>query len=101
LSDEQQSTRARWAALRFAIIGPLFADPPGPGELREALDALAAKSYRHPLSGEPVRFAFSTLERWYYAAQRAEHDPVGALRARRRADAGRSRRLESSLFLRC
>lgn len=96
MNDDPRSTRQRWAELRFAIIGPLLAAPPGPGELRGALAQLAAKSYRHPLTGEPVRFAFSTLERWYHAARRAR-DPLGALRPRRRSDAGRSRRLSDAL----
>ena len=32
----------RWARLRFAIIGPLLAAPPQPGELHKALERLAA-----------------------------------------------------------
>ena len=60
-------------------------------------EALAAKTYRHPLTGEPVQFGFSTLERWFYAARAADRDPVGALRGRRRIDAGRSRRLNEAL----
>jgi transposase InsO family protein len=74
--------------LRFAIIGPLLAAPPEKGELHAALSALAAKSYRHPLTGLEVRFGCSTLERWYYAAKRAS-DPVRALRNRVREDLGR------------
>ena len=89
--------RERWARLRFAIIGPLLAAPAETGELRGALEALSAKRWRHPLSGEPVQFAFATLERWYYAARRAGQDPLGALRSRRRVDAGRHRRLSERL----
>jgi putative transposase len=58
--------RDRWARLRFAIIGPLLAAPPGTGELHDALNALAAKAWRHPFTGLEVRFGCSTLERWYY-----------------------------------
>ncbi len=96
MNDDPPSVHQRWAELRFAIIGPLLAAPPAAGELHQALEQLAAQSYRHPITGEPVRFALSTLERWYYAARR-NRDPVGALRPRRRADAGRSRRLSESL----
>lgn len=71
--------RDRWARLRFSIIGPLLAAPPGPGELRAALTTLAAKTWRHPTTGLDVRFGVSTLERWYYAARRA-NDPVAVLR---------------------
>ena len=56
--------RDRWARLRFAIIGPLLAAPPLAGELHEALNALAAKAWRHPFTGLDVHFAVSTLERW-------------------------------------
>jgi transposase InsO family protein len=80
--------RDRWARLRFSIIGPLLAAPPAPRELSGALTALAAKAWRHPLSGLDVRFGVSTLERWYYTA-RAAKDPVAALKNRLRGDIGR------------
>jgi hypothetical protein len=79
--------RDRWALLRFAIIGPLLAAPPAPGELATALAALAARSWRHPLTGEPVQFGFSTLERWYYRVRAAEN-PVLPLRNRLRSNVG-------------
>lgn len=89
--------RERWARLRFSIVGPLLAAPPRPGELREALDRLSEKSWRHPITGAPVRFGSSTIERWYYTALNAKHDPVGALRPRLRQDTGKSRRLSEAL----
>lgn len=79
--------RDRWARLRFAIIGALLAAPPPPRELHGALRILAAKTWRHPVSGLDVRFGVSTLERWYYAARR-KSDPVSALRNRLRRDIG-------------
>lgn len=89
--------REQWARLRFSIVGPLLAAPPGPGELREALARLSQKSWRHPITGAPVRFGVSTLERWYYAARHAKQDPVGALRSRLRQDTGKPRRLSEAL----
>jgi len=80
--------RDRWARLRFAIIGPLLAAPPPPRALHDALRLLAAKTWRHPVSGLDVCFGVSTLERWYYAARR-KPDPVAALRNRLRHDIGR------------
>jgi putative transposase len=80
--------RDRWARLRFSIIGPLLAAPPEPGQLGGALAQLAAKTWRHPITGLDVRLGVSTLERWYYRARRAA-DPVAALRDRLRADGGR------------
>jgi len=78
----------RWAQLRFAVVGALLAAPPKKGELQQALIALAARVWQHPIRQEPVRFARSTLERWYYQARHAPLDPVRQLRRRLRADAG-------------
>jgi hypothetical protein len=85
--------RDRWARLRFSIVGPLLAAPPQPGELRSALVALSARTWRHPTTGLPVSFGVSTIERWLYAARRAALDPVAALKTRVRADAGQQRGL--------
>jgi transposase InsO family protein len=79
----------RWAHLRFSVIGHLLAAPPDKGELRAAIDVLAARTWQHPGTGEPVRFGFSTIERWYYRALRERADPVGVLRRKIRTDAGR------------
>ena len=51
--------RDRWARMRFLIIGPLMAAPPAPRQLGAALLALAAKTWRHPVSGLDVRFGAS------------------------------------------
>lgn len=87
-NEDDLPQRDRWARLRFAIIGPLLAAPPAPGELRAALGLLAAKTWRHPFTGFDIRFGVSTLERWFYAAKRAA-DPVQALRNQVRRDIGR------------
>ena len=79
--------RDAWARLRFSIIGPLLAAPPADGELQEAFRALAARIWRHPLSGIDIRFGKSTLERWYYSARRSP-DPVAVLKDRLRGDIG-------------
>ena len=89
--------RDRWARLRFAIVGPLLAAPPEAGELQAALQRLAAHYWRHPVSGEPVQFSTSTIERWYYAAYRARTDPVSALRRAVRKDAGTQPSLSAAL----
>lgn len=82
------SQRERWARLRFCIIGPLLAAPAEPGELQTALALLAAKTWRHPTSNLDVSFGLSTLERWYYAARKAD-DPVAALKDRLRGGINR------------
>ena len=87
----------RWARLRFAIIGPLLAAPPAQGELRTALEGLARRRWTHPVNGTMLQFSYATLERWYYAARKAQ-DPVAALRRQGRNDAGRVRRMTAALM---
>jgi putative transposase len=87
-SDNDLPARDRWARLRFAIIGSLLASPPAEGELQSALEALAARTWRHPFTGLDIRFGTSTIQRWYYAARRAS-DPVTVLRNQVRQDIGR------------
>src|SRR5918996_1997890 len=91
MSEPKPTTHEDWARLRFSVVGPLLAAPPAPGELATELARLAAKVWRHPVTAEPVRFAQSTIERWYYAARRERRDPVGVLRRRVRKDAGQAR----------
>lgn len=88
-SDSEPSSHVTWAHLRFSIVGPLLSAPPARGDLKAAIEALAGKTWRHPVTGEPVRFAAKTIERWYYKARHARQDPVGALRKAIRKDAGR------------
>lgn len=78
MNDANTPARVRWARLRFSILGPLLASPPEDGELSARLEALAAQSYRHPTTGEGVRFALKTIERWYYTV-RDKDDPLVAL----------------------
>ncbi len=86
--DNDLPVRDRWARLRFAIVGPLLAAPPEPGQLRELVTVLAARHWRHPITGEDVQFGRSTIERWFYAARRAAQDPVAGLRNRPRTNRG-------------
>ena len=64
-----------------------MAAPPEPQQLGSAFLALAAKTWRHPVSGLDLRFGASTIERWYYRARRAD-DPVAALKDGLRDDEG-------------
>jgi hypothetical protein len=87
-ASKHGSAHERWAHLRFAVIGHLLAAPPPRGQLRAELKQLAARTWRHPVTGEPVRFALSTIERWLLRSRRERRDPVGVLRRKVRADAG-------------
>jgi transposase InsO family protein len=82
------SPQEKMAQFKFGIVGPLLAAPPERGELAGALEELAAKTWRDPLSGEPTTFALSTIERWYYEALREQRDPVKALSPKIRKDSG-------------
>ena len=93
----QGRTADRWAHLRFSVVGPLLAAPPSPGELKAALTALADTQWLHPISGEPTRFAFSTIERWLYLAKGERADPVGVLRRKVRKDLGQPRAIGGPL----
>lgn len=86
-----------WARFRFGVIGPLLAAPPRDRELRGELDRLAAKDWKHPKSGELVRFGFSTIERWYYRALAEPRDPVGVLARKIREDHGTHPTLSNEL----
>lgn len=88
--DDNRSApvRARWARLRFSIIGSLLASPPEQGQLQERIAELAARHWEHPTTGEAIQFSFSTLERWLYLARREQDDPFGILARKTRKDAG-------------
>jgi hypothetical protein len=100
--SERKSGRATrrgelWARFRFSVIGPLLAAPPRWGELDSELRRLAQKLWRHPISGDDRRFAFSTIQRWYLRARSARTDPVGELKRKTRSDAGAHRSLSPPL----
>src|SRR6056297_493326 len=64
------STAALWARFRFSVIGPLLSAPPPRGQLRQALEQLADKVWKHPVHGRDLRLAVATIERWYYNARK-------------------------------
>ena len=98
MSDsKQERRRGAWARFRFSVVGPLLAAPPKRGELRRDLLRLSQKTWQHPLTGEPVLFSLSTIERWFYTAHHEQRDPVGALGQRIRKDAGRQHSLSDRL----
>jgi putative transposase len=87
----------RWAQFRFSVIGQLLAAPPPKGELRAEIAKLATQEWRHPITGDPVSFGFSTIERWYHKAIKERLDPVGVLRRQPRANAGQQPSMSDAL----
>lgn len=89
MSDEEAIGRGtRMARFRFSVIGELLAAPSEDrGELAARIASLAARAWKHPVTGEPRRYGFSTIESWYYDARNAT-DPLAALRDEVRSDCG-------------
>jgi putative transposase len=87
---DNESHHAHWARFRFSVIGHLLSCPPENGTLKCELEELSKKSWRHPVTGKPISFSVSTLERWLYRAKKTL-DPVTALRTKRRTDASQAR----------
>ena len=86
--DDKPPLVERWAHLRCSVVGLLLAAPPKPSVLKQAVQDLTEHDWLHPATGQPARFGFSTIERWYYIARRERLDPVGVLRRKPRADRG-------------
>ena len=101
-SKTTRSSKELWAEFRFGIIGALLSSPPERGQLRRALRELAAREWRHPITGEPTRCGFTTIERWYYRSLEERGSIVQVLRRKARLDVGRSRVLDEPIknFLR-
>ncbi|MBV8525319.1 MAG: transposase family protein [Acetobacteraceae bacterium] len=88
MTNTPAARNSLWGRFRFAVVGALLTAPPPRGELKEAIRALAAKTWTHPVTGRDVHFSAVTIERWYYTARRAPDDPVGGLRRAVRKDCG-------------
>lgn len=86
-----------WGSFRLSVVGQLLASPPPRGELKSELEALSERTWKHPLTEEPVHFTFSTIEEWYYKAKAARHCPVKALEWKLRRDVGRCRVLSAAM----
>jgi transposase InsO family protein len=88
MGDEMDtSARTRWARFRFGIIATLLSAPPADGELGAAIAQLAAKTWRHPTTGDVVHLSAKTIERWYYTA-RGQADPIVVLERKVPSHAG-------------
>lgn len=95
-NHDNTPTRVRWARLRLQILGSLLASPAGDGELSARITELASRLWRHPQTGEGLRFSFKTIERWYYAARDAS-DPIEVLARKVPSHAGRHALISDAL----
>lgn len=77
-NENNTAVRMRWARLRFSVVGPLLSSPAESGDLGSRIGELAGRIWRHPTTGEAIRFCSKSIERWYYTV-RAEQDPIRAL----------------------
>jgi len=86
----------KWSAFRLSVVGQLLHAPSERGELAQRIRALAATLWTHPTSGEPVKFGFSTIERWYQKARRTA-DVFEALKRKTPRHAGTHRSIDAAI----
>lgn len=86
--NEHYGQHLQLGAFRFGIIGQLLQTPLEKGVLLPALRQLSEKEWQHPISGQKVRYHWSTLERWYYRARSYKGAPYTQLSRKQRRGAG-------------
>jgi len=82
------------AMFRAAVVGHLVHATLARGQLCCALTELSKQTFRPPGADAGRTYAFSTLERWYYAYKKGG---LQALRPRRRSDRGHAQKLSDEL----
>ena len=98
MDEPSPKTLKNWALFRFSVVGGLLARPPEKGELQQEITRLAERIWRHPITCEPVKFSFSTVERWYYRAI-ATTEPIQAMARKQRRDTGKTTALSSAQLM--
>jgi len=98
MDEPSPKTLKNWALFRFSVVGGLLARPPEKGKLQQEIMLLAERLWRHPITNEPVKFSFSTIERWYYRAI-ATTDPIRAMARKQRRDTGKTTVLSSAQLM--
>lgn len=86
----------KWGRFRYSVVSRIDIATLQRGELAVELRALASRDWEHPITGEVVRFAVSTIEGWYYKAKKAAN-PIEALSRKVRKDAGTFRAISDRL----
>ena len=87
-TDSVDRPADRMASFCLAVVGPLLTSPPENGQLQFKLAELAEKCYKHPITGQPVTYGASTIERWFYKIRKKLEKAVEVLRRPVRKDAG-------------
>ena len=82
------------AMFRAAVVGHLVHATLARGQLRCALTELSTQSFRPPGADTARTYAFSTLERWYYAYK---NGGLEALKPKPRSDRGHGQNLSETL----
>jgi len=97
MNESSATAHELWARFRLTVVGHLLSAPPPEGRLEAALTELSEREWQHPTrDGERVKFAFSTIQRWYYLAKESPN-PIDALRREVRDDAGRTKAVHQAL----
>jgi len=87
----------RMGQFRLKIIGSLLASPPEKGELNNQLLQLSKRPWLHPVKGETVYYAASTMERWYYKSKKEKNSLLKTLRDQQRNDKGECKALNQAV----
>ncbi len=95
-NEEIGSASQKWAEFRLSVVGAMLASPPGYGEVTGILQNLSEKTWIHPTDGNPRKFSFSTIERWYYQAVRTKDSPIDGLAKKNRSDQGSQRSMSDA-----
>ena len=91
-TSDARKNSVLWGEFRFAVVSLLIISHIDQGQINSEIQQLSDRTWKHPISGEDVRFGFSTVERWYYRALIAGSNPIAALGSPR-SDEGSHRAL--------
>lgn len=97
MNDNKMVMSRAWAEFRFSVVAKLLSSPPSTGELKKEIAILSQIKWKHPRSGDPVEFSFSTIERWYYKLFNEKSRPLESLKTKIRCDQGQFRVLNDPI----
>lgn len=95
--NDEKSRHQKWAEFRFTVIGALLSGVSTDENLKNEIRGLSEMSWWHPITKEPKRYSYTTIERWYYKAKNMDKDPVGSLRRKLRSDSGTTRHMSMAI----